>query len=85
MVGLSKVDIERLSESLADKLMARLSDQMREQMDQLMSVNEVAEFLDTSAGAIRTKVCRGQLKATKVGSRVYFWRTDVINYLNGRK
>jgi len=51
--------------------------------DNLEWVNsdEAAFILRKSVGAIRTAVCRGQIKATVYRRRLYFKRKDLISLL----
>jgi excisionase family DNA binding protein len=42
-----------------------------------MTTNEAAIYLRKSANAIRTMVCRGQIKARKFRRRLYFNRSEL--------
>lgn len=49
----------------------------------LMVVDEVAEFLGLSVGAVHKMVQRGRLKPYKVGRRLKFSQEQVDEYLAG--
>lgn len=46
-----------------------------------MTTSEAAAYLRISANALRTAVCRGQIKARKFRSRLYFNRLEIDNLI----
>lgn len=46
-----------------------------------MTTNEAAFYLRKSANAIRTAICRGQIKAYKFRRRLYFKRSELDRLL----
>jgi len=54
--------------------------------DQLLTIQEAAEFLKLKVPTIYSKVSKGELPVMKRSKRLYFSRTELLNYLkDGRK
>lgn len=51
-------------------------------MPKLMTVEDVAEYLQVAPETVRRLRRRGELKSTRVGSLTRFYANDIINYLN---
>ncbi len=57
-----------------------------EPADQLMTVDQAAKFLSLAKPTIYAMLSRGELPNLKRGKRVYFQKTDLLNYLKaGRR
>lgn len=57
-----------------------------EQPDQLLTIQQTAEFLCLAVPTIYTMVSRGEIPVMKRSKRLYFSRIELINYLKqGRK
>jgi excisionase family DNA binding protein len=57
-----------------------------EQPDQLLTIQQTAEFLSLAVPTIYTMVSRGEIPVMKRSKRLYFSRIELINYLKqGRK
>lgn len=57
-----------------------------EPVDQLMTVDQAAEFLTLAKPTIYAMLSRGELPNLKRGKRVYFQKSDLLNYLQaGRR
>ncbi|MBR9859964.1 helix-turn-helix domain-containing protein [bacterium] len=57
-----------------------------EQLEQLLTVQEAAQFLSLTAPTIYSKVSKGELPVMKRSKRLYFSRTELMEYLKeGRK
>jgi len=57
-----------------------------EQPEQLLIIQEAAEFLSLSVPTLYSKVSKGELPVMKQGKRLYFSRTELLEYLKaGRK
>jgi len=54
-----------------------------EQPERLLTVQEAANFLNLAVPTIYTKVSKGELPVMKRGKRLYFSRTELIDYLKG--
>ncbi|MAF78841.1 MAG: hypothetical protein CME60_11810 [Halobacteriovoraceae bacterium] len=52
--------------------------------DEWLSTCEAAKFLSTTPNAIRIMVCRGKLKASKLGRRLRFKISDLRNLLSSK-
>ena len=56
------------------------------QSEQLLTVQEAADFLSLTVPTIYTKVSKGELPVMKRGKRLYFSSTELMEYLKeGRK
>ena len=54
--------------------------------EQLLTVQQAAEFLHLSPATVYGQVSRGELPVMKRGKRLYFSRTELLEYLKqGRK
>ena len=54
--------------------------------EQFLTIQEAADFLNLSKATIYSKVSRNELPVMKRGKRLYFSRTELLNYLKaGRK
>ncbi|MDB5136596.1 MAG: DNA-binding protein, partial [Mucilaginibacter sp.] len=51
----------------------------------LMDVHETSKFLNLSVSTIYTKVCRGEIPALKPGRRLYFDKTELINWIKSSR
>jgi excisionase family DNA binding protein len=57
-----------------------------EQADQLLTIQEAAEFLKLTVPTMYSKVSKGELPVMKRSKRLYFSRTELLDYLKaGRK
>ena len=57
-----------------------------EQPEQLLTVQEAAQFLNLTVPTIYSKVSKGELPVMKRGKRLYFSRTELMEYVKaGRK
>ncbi len=57
-----------------------------EQPEKLLTIQQAADFLSLSVPTMYTKVSRGELPVMKRSKRLYFSRTELIEYLkDGRK
>ena len=75
-------------ENIERLLLQKNEQQPVEQSDQLLTVQEAAEFLSLAVPTIYTKTSRGELPVMKMkrGKRLYFSRVELTEYLKaGRK
>lgn len=57
-----------------------------EQPEKLLTIQEASEFLSLTVPTMYTKVSRGELPVMKRSKRLYFSRTELLDYLKqGRK
>lgn len=57
-----------------------------DQPEQLLNVQEAAQFLNLTVPTIYSKVSKGELPVMKRTKRLYFSRTELLEYLkDGRK
>ncbi len=56
------------------------------QPEQLLNIQQAAEFLNLTVTTMYTKVSKGELPVMKRGKRLYFSQTELLEYLKtGRK
>lgn len=57
-----------------------------EQTERLLNIQEAAEFLSLTVPTMYSKVSKGELPVMKQGKRLYFSRTELMEYVKaGRK
>ena len=54
-----------------------------EQSEQLLTVEDAAQFLNLTVATIYSKVSKGELPVMKRSKRLYFSKTELIDYLKG--
>jgi len=89
---LSPIDPETLISSISERVTANIlkavqnNNPTTEQPEQLLTIQEAAEFLSLTVPTIYSKVSKGELPVMKRGKRLYFSRTELLEYLkDGRK
>lgn len=89
---LSPIDPEKLISSISDRVTANILKAIRydqpptDQLEQLLTVQQAAEFLNLTVPTIYSKVSRGGLPVMKRGKRLYFSSTELMEYIkDGRK
>jgi excisionase family DNA binding protein len=63
-----------------EMLMARLEPKDPDE-NEILNIEEAAEFLKVSVGALYTKVSRQEIPYSKPGKRLYFNRTDLKEWI----
>lgn len=48
---------------------------------ELLTVTEAAHLLKLSVATVYTKVCKNEIPANKQGKRLYFYRTELLNWI----
>jgi excisionase family DNA binding protein len=91
-VVLSPIDPETLISSISERVTANILKAVRneqpttEQPEQLLTIQEAAEFLSLTVPTMYSKVSKGELPVMKRGKRLYFSRTELMEYIKeGRK
>ncbi len=89
---LSPIDPEKLISSISERITANILKAVRneqpitDQPDQLLTIQEAAEFLSLTVPTMYSKVSKGELPVMKRSKRLYFSRTELLEYLkDGRK
>ncbi|RFZ91065.1 DNA-binding protein [Mucilaginibacter conchicola] len=54
-----------------------------EEENELMNVQEAAQFLKISVASLYTRVSRNEIPVSKPGKRLYFNRTELIDWIRG--
>lgn len=91
-VVLSPIDPETLISSISERVTANILKAVRneqpttDQPEQLLTIQEAAEFLSLTVPTMYSKVSKGELPVMKRSKRLYFSRTELLDYLkDGRK
>lgn len=91
-VVLSPIDPETLISSISERVTANILKAVRneqpttDQPEQLLTINEAAEFLSLTVPTMYSKVSKGELPVMKRSKRLYFSRIELLEYLkDGRK
>ena len=89
---LSPIDPEKLISNISERVTANILKAVRneqpptDQTEQLLTIQEAAEFLSLSVPTLYSKVSKGELPVMKRSKRLYFSRTELLDYLKvGRK
>lgn len=89
---LSPIDPETLISSISDRVTenilkaVKIKESSIEDSEELLTVQETAQFLNLAVATIYSKVSRGELPVMKQGKRLYFSSTELMQYLKeGRK
>jgi excisionase family DNA binding protein len=91
-VVLSPIDPETLISSISERVTANILKAVRneqpttDQPEQLLTIQEAAKFLSLTVPTMYSKVSKGELPVMKRSKRLYFSRTELLEYLKqGRK
>jgi len=49
--------------------------------EELLTISEAAILLKLSVATIYTKVCKNEIPVNKQGKRLYFYRSDLLNWI----
>ena len=89
---LSPIDPKILIDSIAEKVTANIlnavknEQQPTEPKDELLTIQQASELLNLSVPTLYSKVSKGELPVMKRSKRLYFSRTELLEYLkDGRK
>jgi excisionase family DNA binding protein len=89
---LSPIDPEKLIGSISERVTANILKAVRneqpqtDQPEQLLTIKQAAEFLSLTVPTMYSKVSKGEVPVMKRSKRLYFSRTELLDYLKeGRK
>lgn len=88
---LSPIDPKILIDSIAEKVTANILNAVRseqqptQQQDELLTIQQASKLLNLSVATIYSKVSRNELPVMKRSKRLYFSRTELIDYLKAGK
>ena len=88
---LSPIDPKILIDSIAEKVTANIlnavksEQQPSQQQEQLLTIQQASELLNLSVPTLYSKVSKGELPVMKQSKRLYFSRTELIEYLKAGK
>ena len=76
--------IQEKLENIAQLLLQR--QEHSPEQDEIMPVDKAAIFLDLAVPTVYSKVCRKELPVNKRGKRLYFYRSELTEWIkSGRK
>lgn len=76
----------RKLESMINQLHQVMSSEtIEENSSELMTAKQTAKFLDLTIPTIYSKTCRNELPFIKKDKRIYFLRSELLNYLKSDK
>lgn len=91
-VVLSPIEPETLISSISERVTANILKAVRneqpttDQTEQFLTIQEAAEFLSLTVPTMYSKVSKAELPVMKRSKRLYFSRTELMEYLkDGRK
>lgn len=76
--------LSRKLESIERLLMSR-PDRQSEKPDQLLTIDEAAEFLHLTKPTLYSKVSKAEIPFMKRSKRLYFSRIELMEYVKGGK
>lgn len=83
---ITPAELETLIETSLRKILSSQIQKPQLDPDQLLTVQQAAEFLTLSVPTIYGLISKGEVPCMKRGKRVYFSKVELINYLKqGRK
>lgn len=80
--------VSQLHEKLSniERLLTERKEEPQPEADQLLTVDQCAEFLNLSKPTIYSLISKGEIPVMKRSKRCYFSRTELVQYLKeGRK
>ena len=87
-----QLDSEQLSKLIQSSIRTVLkeaqtnTDEPNDQQERLLTIQEAADFLSLTVPTMYSKVSKGELPVMKRSTRLYFSRTELLDYLKqGRK
>ena len=76
--------IVKLTEEVSELKRLLIEKQEQPQAEQFLTLKEAAEILRLAVSTVYSKVYRGgELPVMKRGNRLYFLRTELMDYING--
>lgn len=89
---LSPIDPEKLITDISERVTANIlkavqnNNPTTEQPEQLLTIQEAAQFLNLTVPTMYSKVSKGEISVMKRSKRLYFSRTELMEYVKaGRK
>jgi excisionase family DNA binding protein len=89
---MEKITFEQLPATIAlllekvERIESMLSQQPQAHTDDLLNIEQAAQFLDLAVATVYSKVCRKELPVNKKGKRIYFYRSELTDWIKkGRR
>ena len=77
--------IDRVANRTVQLLLQKNEQQSTQQQEEFLTVKQASELLNLSVPTLYSKVSKGELPVMKRGKRLYFSRTELIEYLKAGK
>ena len=85
-IQIQEVTIDDLTERIAEKLLTKIDIYIKEYAtkndDTLLTRQETVDFLKVDQSTLWNWTKKGYLISYRIGSRVYYKKIEIINYLN---
>jgi len=88
-VQITEVTIDELADAVADKLMFKIENYLKElskkQNDEILTRQEVADYLRISLVTIHSWNKHGILNPIRMGNRIFYKKQDILDVLEQQK
>ena len=88
-IQITEVTVDELAEKVADKLLLKIEDYLKElsksKNDELLTRQEVAEYLRISLVTIHSWNKNGILNPIRIGNRIFYKKQNILDVLEQQK
>ncbi|WP_435255279.1 helix-turn-helix transcriptional regulator [Tenacibaculum sp. A30] len=88
-IQITEVTVEELADEVANKLMLKIENYLKElskkKNDEILTRQEVADYLKISFATIYSWNKHGILNPIRMGNRVFYRKQDILNVLEQQK
>ncbi|MBR9847650.1 helix-turn-helix domain-containing protein [Tamlana crocina] len=88
-VQITEVTVDELADAVADKLMFKIENYLKElskkQNDEILTRQEVADYLRISLVTIHSWNKHGILNPIRMGNRIFYKKQDILDVLEQQK
>lgn len=88
-IQITEVTVDELADSVADKLMLKIENYLKElskkQNDEILTRQEVADYLRISLVTIHSWNKHGILNPIRMGNRIFYKKQDILDVLEQQK
>ena len=88
-IQITEVTVDELADKVADKLLFKIEDYLKElsksKNDELLTRQEVAEYLRISLVTIHSWNKHGILNPIRMGNRIFYKKQDILDVLEQQK
>ncbi|MBW4888966.1 helix-turn-helix domain-containing protein [Mucilaginibacter sp. HMF5004] len=86
---MEKITFEQLPDAVAlllekvERIEHLLTGQSQCQSEDLLTIKQAADFLDLAVPTLYSKVCRNEVPVNKRGKRLYFYKSELTDWVKG--